>query len=595
MIERKNVPVDSEAVEVRKPATMGFPVVLNNESKWSICVMGAIPAFLREAHAAFNQKDYVAMERSLSAENLDRLSGILEQDPPRLDLAAILIQVLAALGRSDEAMTWCKAMEKVAPFAWVYWQMSELLDRDHRSEALGLAEKAVKLDPGNHIYQYRWAVLMCDSGYLEQGLQYFEELRKRRPRDSMVLHGWLWFKLYSEFSCREDFYQGYRCSVELLEPVCPYRSFVNVPDPQRRLRIGIISPDFYNTSAAKSMEAVLDGLSSTDLDVYAYSKVKSPDRMTEHLRSKFAVYRDVKGRTPLEIAQTVREDQIDILMAFAGYVREHGLDVLRYRPAPIQMDFQGISTTGLPEVDYRVTDQYLDGPEDLRFYTEESVFLPGGWLCFCPPAQSPLIELLPALRNGYVTFGSFNNFRKITDNLLRVWAEILRGTPNSHLILKAAFSDDQPVNDLYKDRLKDWGVEEGRIEILNPMLDHYDHLNAYNRVDLSLDTYPFNGACTSFESLWMGVPVVSWAGETFVSRSGLSILSHVDLPIFCAHSEQEYIEKAIAFARQLDSLTVIRKTMRERLLQSPLCDPQRMGRELEQAFREMWRKWCATQ
>jgi protein O-GlcNAc transferase len=261
------------------------------------------------------------------------------------------------------------------------------------------------------------------------------------------------------------------------------------------------------------------------------------------------------------------------------------------RPAPVQVDFGWETTTGIEQIDHRFSDVVLDPPHRLGGYVEQTAYLPGGLACYAPPQQTALVGPLPALRNGTVTFGSFNRAVKMTEAVVEAWSQILVRIPEARLIVKSP--SDEPIV-LWR-RL--WppfqaaGIRPDRVELFGHQ-SYLDYLDLFNRVDLSLDTFPFNGSVTTLESLWMGVPVVTLAGDIFMSRMGLSILGRLGLEIFSATSREEYVAKACAFASQLDSLGQIRKALRGRMLNSPLCDPGRWGREMEQALRTMWRQWC---
>ncbi|MCG8689192.1 MAG: hypothetical protein MI892_30250, partial [Desulfobacterales bacterium] len=245
------------------------------------------------------------------------------------------------------------------------------------------------------------------------------------------------------------------------------------------------------------------------------------------------------------------------------------------------------------QMDYRFTDQQLDPPDSLSSYTEQSIYLQGGCHCFSPPTESPLVGPLPALKNGFITFGVFNNHLKICETQLALWAEILHASPDSHLLMKFPGTIDPGIQQYYQQKLMALGIANDRFRIELPKA-RFDHLDFYNQVDIALDTFPFNGSMTTLEGLWMGVPVINRVGKTFVARVGLSILTQLDLTVFCAHSAHEYRDKAIAFAQQIDSLSLIRQSLRGRLLNSNICRPRRMAQQLERAFRTMWQAWVSS-
>jgi protein O-GlcNAc transferase len=322
--------------------------------------------------------------------------------------------------------------------------------------------------------------------------------------------------------------------------------------------------------------------------------VKDPDAATARFREKFACYRAVRGLSFSEMADLVERDQIDILVAQGGHSEDNCLAVLARQPAPIQVDYGGIDTNGMSQIAYRLSDAVLDPPELTRYYTEETLLLPGGLASLRPPMFSPLVGPLPAHRNGYVTFGSFNNNAKINGMVLDMWAGVLVGSERSRLILKFPGGCDAGVRDYYVAQLARRGVSKDRVTIYG-LLSDYDHLDCYNQVDLVLDTFPYNGCITLQEGFWMGVPAVTLVGEPYVSRVGLTLLTRLGLEVFAAQSPAEYVAKATRFGASLEALASLRRVLRERMVVSPLCDPGRLARDLEQAFRLMWRRWCCPQ
>jgi protein O-GlcNAc transferase len=264
---------------------------------------------------------------------------------------------------------------------------------------------------------------------------------------------------------------------------------------------------------------------------------------------------------------------------------------LALKPAPVQGDFGGISTTGMPQVDFRVTDRVIDPPESLGSYVEQSIYLPGGLACFRPPAESPAVGPLPALQRGTPTFGSVNSNPKINAGCIGLWARVLCQVPGSRMILKLDGGGDAGVRSTFLRQFESHGVEPGRVEVVGTM-PYQDYLGLYHRIDLLLDATPYNGCITTLEGLWMGVPIVTLTAQTYVSRVGLSILTRLGLEIFAAATADEVVAKAAAFASQPAELAQIRRSLRSLMLASPLCDPRRMGRELEQAYRSAWQHWC---
>jgi predicted O-linked N-acetylglucosamine transferase (SPINDLY family) len=247
-------------------------------------------------------------------------------------------------------------------------------------------------------------------------------------------------------------------------------------------------------------------------------------------------------------------------------------------------------------MDYRLTDRIMTPAHMEKFYVEQSVCLDCGFFSYRPPRSSPLLGPPPAKQNGYVTFGSFNNNIKINPYMMELWARVLKANKNSRFLLKFQGGSDEGMRDFYLSEFERFGVSPDRVDIHEMFRSHFEHMELYNQVDLILDTYPFNGCITTIEGLWMGVPTVSLSGkDLLVSRSGLSILTQLGLEIFAASDPDEYVAKAIAFARELDNLEKIRAALRQMMLGSNLCNPKKYAQSLEKAYRRMWRRWCISQ
>ena len=302
-----------------------------------------------------------------------------------------------------------------------------------------------------------------------------------------------------------------------------------------------------------------------------------------------------EGRlTDPEVVQLIEQDRIDVLVNLAGHTGDNRLAVMAHKPAPLQVSFMGYpDTTGMAQVDYRFTDRWADLVDAQGFHTEQLMWLQSGFICYRPPGFAPAVGPLPALDKGFVTFGSFNNNGKINAHVLDLWAQVLRAVPRSRVLLKFEGGDDGPVQQHYMDELSRRGISPDRITIVGrrPVLEHWD---LYNQVDIALDTFPYHGTTTTCEALWMGVPSVTLVGKHHASRVGLSLLARTGLETFAAATPAEYVAKAAAYAGELDNLAVIRRSLRHMMQASPLCDAKAHARDVEAAYRMMWRTWCGT-
>lgn len=365
-------------------------------------------------------------------------------------------------------------------------------------------------------------------------------------------------------------------------------------DPDRRLRIGYVTPDLRSHSVAYFLESLLVHHDRGLYEIYCYLELGSADDMTRRLLEFAGVARNTSGMTDEKVAAMVREDKIDILIDLAGHTNNNRLPVFARKPAPLQISYLGYpNTTGIPMMDYRITDAWADPPGMTEhLHTEKLLRLDSGFLCFTPPVESPEVPPLPFIERGYVTFGSFNALPKITADMLEVWARILLRVPNSRLLIKNAQLIDPVLQERLRNQLAQLGVAGERAEIVG-QTSKSEHMAMLGCVDIALDTFPYHGTTTTCDTLWMGVPVITLAGESHVSRVGVSLLSRMGLGELIARTTEEYIEIAIRLASASEELNRLRRNMRSLFRDTGLSDGASFTRIVEQTYRLRWREWCA--
>lgn len=357
----------------------------------------------------------------------------------------------------------------------------------------------------------------------------------------------------------------------------------------RRLRIGYVSPDFRTHSCAFFIEPLLMAHDKRAVEVFCYASVKQPDETTDRLRVLSDHWRDIESLSDAEAAALIVEDGIDVLVDLAGHTGGTRLGVFALRPAPVQVSWLGYpNTTGLPVIDYRITDAWADPPGEAdRLHTEKLARLAGGFLCYKAPACAPEVTSLPMERNGRLTFGSFNNASKIGPSTVRIWSEILDRVPGSRLILKSRQFADAGVRRRYQGLFSAHGVGADRLAIVPLVPGLREALAAYGDIDLALDTFPYNGTTTTCEALWMGVPVVTRVGDRHAARVGFSLMQAAGLSELVATSAESYVELAVGLASDRSRLAGYRRELRSRLATSSLCDAGRFAAEMERALRSM--------
>jgi len=366
----------------------------------------------------------------------------------------------------------------------------------------------------------------------------------------------------------------------------------NSPEPDRPLRIGYVSADFRRHAMAYFAEPFLAHHDRCSVRIYCYSNCKRPDDVTGHLRGLAHEWRDIAALPDDEAARLIRDDGIDILVDLSGHTGGNRLLLFARRPAPVQMTWLGYwGGTGMAAMDYLISDHYADpqGEADDQ-YREQLLRLPHCKWCYLPPATMPACNALPAQSRGYVTFGSFCSFPRISNETMRAWALLLHRLPGARLRIVGAPGDESL--DRMLEIFDAAGVYADRLDLVGRLpLEAY--LQQYLQVDIALDPFPMNGGTTTCEALWLGVPVVSRRGRSAASRRGISLLTNAGLAHLVAHSREGYVDIAFGLATDLPALAQLRATLRERLRASPLLDAEGFTRDLEALYRDAWRKWCA--
>ena len=371
----------------------------------------------------------------------------------------------------------------------------------------------------------------------------------------------------------------------------------NVPDPQRRLRLAYLSGDFVNHSIAYFIEAILRHHDAAKFEVFCYANTSEADAATARLKALAHHWREVADLNDAQLDDAIRADAIDVLVELSGHGGTCRLRALARRPAPVQISYLGYpNTTGVEAIDYRISDARADPPGQAEALSVESILrLPDCFHCYEPRPDAPMPSPRQGGGAGPITFGSFNVLPKISDTTLAAWATILRRLPTARLLIKARGGDHPATAARLLERFAKAGVGRERIEIVGFMASITGHLALYNRIDVCLDTFPYNGTTTTCEALWMGVPVIVLAGDRHAARVGLSLHHALDLEELVATTVDEYIALAIALASDPERRAGYHANLRDRMRRSPLLDAPRFVRNLESLFGAAWARWYADQ
>lgn len=367
--------------------------------------------------------------------------------------------------------------------------------------------------------------------------------------------------------------------------------------PRKKLRIGYVSPDFREHSVSYFLTPLLRHFDGEQFMVFCYATGRS-DAVTERLRTRRVTWRDLRGRHPRTAARLIAEDKIDILIDLSGHSQDNALPIMAYRPAPIQISGIGYTnTTGLRIIDYFLSDEVCVPKGDMGAeagFTEQLLRLPHSHLCYAPEEIRVMPEPgyeAPVRKNGYVTFGSFNNFAKVTDEILLLWRGILEAVRGSKLVIKGKIASIDSGIHFAKKRLSMLSYDLMRVEF-RPYSP--DYLEQYRDIDIALDTAPYNGGLTTCEALYMGVPVISLRGRTHGSRFGASILTNAGVRELVAENDINYVRRAIQLAESPKLLEAYHMGLRANMKRSPLMNVEGYMEELETAYQEIWEKFCAS-
>lgn len=556
----------------------------------------------------------------------------LRLEPPYPEAANNLAVLLIAEGRWFEADALLRqAMAERPDYFEAHLNAADVLQKFRRlPEALYHARRAAALQADsnvaceriasilNHMGRMREAVEVLKSGEATageyapywstlgvslQGLGRHTEADQAHAKavqlaggDSMPRMNQLFFSNYLSIS-NQDLWQRHNAFGQWARKHAgdPQDDFPDIsPDRNRRLRVGFLSGDFRQHSVGYFVPGMLDKLARQQFQLFAYNVSHYQDEVTASLKPMFNFWRDVAEVSEAALFDRIRADRIDILFDLSGHTSYSRLMVFARRPAPVQVTYLGYpNTTGLDTMDFRLTDNIADPPglED-EFHSETRWRLDRCFLCYSPPQAAPEVTLRTET-SGAVVFGTFNSRAKYSDSCLSAWAEVLRRVPESRLLLKSLVGNG---DDKGRGELIEWFVAHGiaaeRIELLDRIESKSEHLGTYSQIDIALDTFPYNGTTTTCEALWMGVPVVSLAGNRHASRVGASLLDAVGLREFVAESVDDYIGIAAALAADPAKRLELRATMRQRVLSSPLCDRRDMARAMGEAMRGMWNQYC---
>jgi tetratricopeptide (TPR) repeat protein len=594
----------------------------------------AVGAFTKAQRLAPTNVEY-ALNRAMAAlasgraeEELARLEGESENDPCNAAYLTARGELLSRLGRNDEAIDLLEAAATLAPdeklpIAMLGERLTHAMRPKEGERALA---RALTLDPDNAKLGIIRSVALLRLGRYRESCALLETMIVQHGEDSALLgnlsastlalghqaesveqarraiahspdHPAVWRTLCNNMpywdgvtaeelsnTVRET---GRRWPRDVVPP------FANWPNRNRRLRIGLLSGTLKIHPVGWLTIAGFEALDPAQFELVRLSPFEQKDYISQRFVKIAPERHDTSLHDDHGAARHIRSIGIDILIDLGGYGDLGRMPLCAYRAAPVQIKWVGMQyhSSGIAEMDWIICDRWEIPPDLESYYTERPLIMPDGYVCYSPPPDAPDVTTLPALKNGYVTFGCFNNLSKFTPSTVAAWAKVLHRLPTARFILKAPQFDEAENRQDIRERFAAHNIGDDRLTLRGATL-HRTLLGEYGDVDIILDPTPYNGGLTTCEALWMGVPTITLPGEIFASRHSLSHLSNVGLQDWVAANADDYVALAEHKAADLDSLATLRANLREQVRKSPLCDAPRFGRHLGMALRKTWHAWC---
>jgi protein O-GlcNAc transferase len=578
---------------------------------------------------ANNNLGVMLYEQKQFAEAEAAYLGALAIQPNYPEACNNLGNVLRKQGRLAEAETFLRrALVSRPGYAEAYYNLASTLREQGRpSEAVASFRQALTLKPDFFEAQLNLALTVSEQGQLKEAERIYQELlavspkyveaynnlggvlRQQghlqaaeasyrrglnlKPNDAEMFSNLL-FNHCCGSSTSVSYYLGEaRQYGALLERITGARfsSWISAPTPSR-LRVGLVSGDLRNHAVGHWLECLVTHIDPARIELIAYPTSSDFDDLSARVAPFFSAWKPLSDHSNEDAARMIHADGIHVLIDASGHTAGNRLPVFAWKPAPVQVSWLGyFATTGVAEIDYLLGDSFVTPSNEAAHFTETIWRLPESYLCFTPPKLAMEVGPLPALVNGYVTFGCFNNLAKMGDEVVAVWARVLHAVPNSRLFLKTRQLNDVDLYSLTCQRFADFGIAADRL-IMEGGAPRAALLAAYQRVDIALDPFPYPGGTTSVEAIWMGVPLITRCGDRFLSHMGETIDHNVGLTDWIASDNDDYVAKAVSFSGDLAQLAITRAKLRQQALDSPLFNAPRFARNFEVALWGMWQKWA---
>ena len=499
--------------------------------------------------------------------------------------------VFNKLGEDQKAISCYQKAISIQPnYADAHYNLGNVLDKlNKHQEAIICYEKVIQINPNYVAAHYNQGNALKELGEFKKAISCYQKAINSKHNYALAYNNMLFTLLYMEKTDSKYYLsktREFRSSLKPINDDLLLKYQFNIKP--KKLRIGFVSGDFREHPVGFFLLDTLNHLKNNDLELIAYSNSQIEDSLSIKLKSHFTIWHEIVSQSNMDVINKIRKDGIHVLVDLSGHSEKNRLPIFINKPAPVQVSWAGYpGSTGIAEIDYLIGDPFVT-PENMNGHFAEKIFrLPNIWVCFTAPVFDVQISDLPVIKNGYVTFGSFNHLSKINDEVISLWSKILKSIPKSKIFLKTKQLNNSYLKEKIISKFKENGINLNSI-ILEESSSRSKLLNSYNKVDIALDPFPYSGGVTSLEAIWMGVPVLTKKGFKFASRTTESIIHNSGMPDWVANDENEYVKKAIKFSTNLELLTEINKSLRQVALESPLFNSTLFAKQLNNAFWEMW-------
>ena len=547
-----------------------------------------------DAVEGWNNVGLVLYDIKLFEDAIFYLEEALKLSPQHLNTMLNLGLCLIATGQENEAeKIFLNCVHNNPLSAKAYLHLGTIQHELGKSKlALISQTTSLKLEPDN--YQTHIAIseiylsMSRHKESTEQLKKACEIVEKRSLPNYLAINNLLFGMNYDSNNTTSEIYKAHKYWGKIIsDQFTPHNHKDKIKN--KKIKIGYLSSDFIEHSVAYFLEPIIFQHNKNQFEIYCYSNSPKHDEITKRFQCHASHWRDVHRMADEVLHEKIINDDIDILVDLMGHTANNRLSILPQKPAPIQITYLGYpNTTGLTSIDYRIVDEITDPINNKQYNTESLARLPNCFLCYQPPVDAPPVTGIPVAGNNYITFGSFNNLSKITENVVRTYSEILTEVSNSKLVLKNRSFHDNDIRDHFFNLFSNNNIDASRLILLATTPTTTEHLKLYNTIDIALDTFPYNGTTTTCEALYMGTPIITFLGDRHSARVSASILTAIKHEELIAESEQDYVRIAVRLANDLSRLKKYNENLRANMLNSPLCDAPSFTNNLERLYKGIY-------